>query len=80
METKLKDLLMDDWVIVMMMSASIFLGSIALFGFLWALKNGQFDDEDRYLNATKFDGEDELNDAYELEKKRKDLEKNYRPE
>ncbi|PHQ89454.1 MAG: cbb3-type cytochrome oxidase assembly protein CcoS [Sulfurimonas sp.] len=71
---------MDDWVIVMMMSASIFLGSIALFGFLWALKNGQFDDEDRYLNATKFDGEDELNDAYELEKKRKDLEKNYRPE
>ena len=80
METKLKDLLMDDWVIVMMMSASIFLGSIALFGFLWALKNGQFDDEDRYLNATKFDGEDELNDAYELEKKREDLEKNYRPE
>lgn len=71
---------MDDWVIVMMMSASIFLGSIALFGFLWAVKTGQFDDEERYLNATKFDGEDELNDAYELEKKRKELEKNYRPE
>ena len=71
---------MDDWVIVMMMSGSIFLGSIALFGFFWAVKNGQFDDEDKYLNATKYDGEDELNDAVRLEKKRKELEKNYRPE
>lgn len=71
---------MDDWVIVMMMSASIFLGVIALFGFLWAVKNGQFDDEDKFLNATKFDGEDELNDAIALEKKKKELEKNYRPE
>ena len=71
---------MDDWVIVMMMSASIFLGSIALFGFIWALKNGQFDDDKKFRNATKFDGEDELNDAVELERKRQELEKNYRPE
>ena len=71
---------MDDWIIVMMMSASIFLGSIALFGFLWAVKNGQFDDEDKFLNATKFDGEDELNDAVKLEKKKEEYKKNYRPE
>ncbi|MDQ7059588.1 MAG: cbb3-type cytochrome oxidase assembly protein CcoS [Sulfurimonas sp.] len=71
---------MDDWIIVMMMSVSIFLGSIALAGFFWAVKNGQFDDEDKFRNATKFDGEDELNDAYKLEKKREALEKNYRPE
>ena len=71
---------MDDWIIVMMMGVSIFLGSLALGAFLWAIKNGQFDDEDKFLNATKFDGEDELNDAYELEKKKEELKKNYRPE
>ncbi len=71
---------MDDWVIVMMMSVSIFLGSIALFGFIWALKNGQFDDDEKFRNATKYDGEDELNDAAELQRKREELKKNYRPE
>lgn len=71
---------MDSWVIVMMMTASISLGLIALFGFLWAVKNGQFDDEDKFLNATKYDGEDELNDAIALEKKKEDYKKNYRPE
>lgn len=71
---------MDDWIIVMMMSASIFLGLIALGGFLWAIKNGQFDNEDKFRNATKYDGEDELNDAYKLEKKKEELKKNYRPE
>lgn len=71
---------MDDITIIMMMSASIFLGSIALFGFLWAIKSGQFDDEDKFLNATKFDGEEELNDAAKLQRKKENLEKNYRPE
>ena len=71
---------MDDWVIVMMMSVSIFLGSLALFAFLWAVKNGQFDDSDKFLNATKFDGEDELNDAARLDRKKEELKKNYRPE
>ena len=71
---------MDSSIIVMMMSVSIFLGLIALFGFLWAVKNGQFDDEDKFLNASKYDGEDELNDAIALEKKKEDYKKNYRPE
>jgi cbb3-type cytochrome oxidase maturation protein len=71
---------MDTWVIVMMLGASIFLGAIALFAFLWAIKSGQFDDEEKFLNAAKFDGEDELNDAVNLEKKKEALKKNYRPE
>ena len=70
---------MDSWVIVMMMSVSIFLGSLALMAFLWAIKNGQFDDQDKMRNAVKFDGEDELNDAAELEKKQKKYKKDYRP-
>ena len=71
---------MDSWVITMMLGASIFLGAIALFAFLWAIKNGQFDDEEKFLNAAKFDGEDELNDAVKQEKKREELKKNYKPE
>ena len=71
---------MDDWVIAMMLGASIFLGAIALFAFLWAIKNGQFDDEEKFLNAVKFDSEEDLNDAVNIEKKREKLKKAYRPE
>jgi len=71
---------MDSWVITMMLGVSVFLGAIALFAFLWAIKNGQFDDEEKFLNATKFDGEDELNDAINLERKKEELKKNYKPE
>lgn len=71
---------MDSWIITMMLGASIFLGAIALFAFLWAIKSGQFDDEEKFLNAAKFDGEDELNDAIKQEQKREELKKNYRPE
>ncbi len=71
---------MDNWVIAMMLGASIFLGAIALFAFLWAIKNGQFDDEEKFLNAAKFDGEDELNDAVNQERKKEELKKNYKPE
>jgi cbb3-type cytochrome oxidase maturation protein len=72
---------MDNMVVAMMLGASLFLGSIALIAFLWAVKNGQFDDEEKFLNAVKFDSEDDLNDAADQEKKREDLKKKaYRPE
>lgn len=71
---------MDNWVIAMMLGVSIFLGALGLFAFLWAVKNGQFDDEERFLNGAKFDGEDELNDAISKEQKREELKKRYKPE
>lgn len=71
---------MSNSVITMMLGVSVLLGALALFAFLWAVKNGQFDDEEKFLNAAKFDGEDELNDAYKQEKKKKALKKDYRPE
>ena len=71
---------MDSWLIVMMLGGSIFLGGLALFAFLWAVKNGQFDDEEKFLNAVKYDGEDELNDAVNLERKKEKLKRGYRPE
>jgi len=72
---------MDNWVIVMMLSGSLFLGGIALFAFMWGVKNGQFDDEEKYLNATKFDTQEDLNDAIEKERKKEELRKKvYKPE
>lgn len=71
---------MDNWVVIMMLVVSLILGSLALFAFLWAVKNGQFDDEEKFLNAVKFDNEDDLNDAYEKEKKREELKKAYKAE
>lgn len=71
---------MDSWVIAMMLGASLVLGAIALFAFMWAIKSGQFDDEEKFLNASKFDGEDELNDAVKQEQKREELKRSYRPE
>ncbi len=71
---------MTSGIVIMMLSVSIFLGAIALFAFLWAVKNGQFDDEEKFLNGAKFDGTDELNDAANLQKKKEDLKNNYKPE
>ncbi len=71
---------MDNWVIVMMLGVSIFLGATGLIAFMWAVKNGQFDDEEKFLNAAKYDGEDELNDALKQEQKREELKKKYKPE
>jgi cbb3-type cytochrome oxidase maturation protein len=73
---------MDSWVIGMMLGVSVFLGSIALTALMWAIKKGQFDDQEKFLHGALFDDEDELNDAYKREEKRKESikKKEYRPE
>lgn len=67
-----------------MIGVSTFLGAIGLVGLLWGLKTGQFDDEKKFLDGVRHDGEDELRDAAVLEQKReqalkKHREQNYRP-
>ncbi|MFA6760791.1 MAG: cbb3-type cytochrome oxidase assembly protein CcoS [Sulfuricurvum sp.] len=64
---------MDSSVLVLMLSVSLFLGAIGVAGFMWAIKTGQFDDKEKFLNATKFDSEEDLNDAAKKESKK------YRP-
>ena len=74
---------MDSWVIVMMLGVSVFLGSLALLGIMWAIKTGQFDDKEKFLNQVQYDGEDELNDAQRQQEKKKAMKKKkeaYRPE
>jgi cbb3-type cytochrome oxidase maturation protein len=75
---------MSSGIIAVMIGVSTFLGLIGLFGLLWGLKTGQFDDEKKFLDGVRHDGEDELRDAAELQKKKEEAvkrhkEKNYRP-
>lgn len=59
----------------MMLGISLILGALALFGVIWAIKTGQFDDEEKMMNSVHFDGEEELNDAAEKDRRKKE----YRP-
>jgi len=75
---------MSSGIIAIMIGASTVLGLIGLFGLLWGLKTGQFDDEKKFLDGVRDDGVEELRDAVELENKRrkaikKQKEKSYRP-
>lgn len=73
---------MDPLIVAMMIGVSLFLGAIALVAFIWGIRTGQFDDENKMMNAMHYDSEDELNDAVKLEKKKAILKKKkeYRPE
>ncbi len=64
---------MSSGIVAMMLGASLFLGGIALVAFLWGLRSGQFDDEEKFLNAVKFDNEDDLQSAVEAQKKKEEL-------
>ena len=67
---------MDNGIVIMMIGISLLLGALALIGVMWAIKTGQFDDEDKMMNTVLEDGEDALNEAAEKERRKK----NYRPE
>ena len=69
---------MSGGVLAMMIAVSTLLGACGLFALLWGLKTKQFEDTKKFLDATQFDGEDALNDAYLMEKRRK--EKGYKSE
>ncbi|WP_345975146.1 cbb3-type cytochrome oxidase assembly protein CcoS [Sulfurimonas sp. HSL3-7] len=73
---------MDSWIIILMLGVSVFLGGLALFGIMWAIKSGQFDDKEKFLNQVQYDGEEELNAAAKQQAKKEALKKRkeYRPE
>ena len=61
---------MDGWIIAMMLTASTLLGAFGLWGLLWGIRNGQFDDHQKFLDGTQFDNEEALNDAVRMERKK----------
>ena len=77
---------MDNWLIVMMLTASTLLGAFGLWALLWGLKNGQFDDPKKFIDGALLDSEESLHDAIEMENRKKELkrkkekkEKSYSP-
>ncbi len=76
---------MSEGVVILMIGISTFLGAIGLLALIWAVKTGQFDDEAKFVDAARFDNEEDLQAAIRLEEKKKEREedkearKNYRP-
>ena len=73
---------MSSGIIAVMIGVSTFLGMLGLIALLWGVKTGQFDDENKFLNATKFDDEEALRDAAMMQDRREEMikkEKNYGP-
>ena len=64
---------MSSGIVAIMIGVSTFLGALGLWALLWGLRSGQFDDQKKFLDGAKFDGEDELNDAINMEKRKKEI-------
>jgi len=78
---------MSESIVILMISVSTFLGALGLGALLWGVKTGQFDDQSKFIDAARYDGEEELRDAVMMEEKKKarlkkkeeEKEKNYMP-
>ena len=66
---------MSESVVILMIGISTFLGALGLIGLLWAVKTGQFDDESKFIDATRYDNEEDLRDAVMMEEKKKQRKK-----
>ncbi len=75
---------MSDSIMAVMLGVSTLLGALGLIALLWGLKTGQFEDQSKFLDGARFDGEEELKDAVMMQKKREEAlkkrqKKDYRP-
>lgn len=66
---------MSENIMIMMIGVSTFLGALGLIALLWGVKTGQFDDKSKFIDATRFDNEEDLRDAAMMEEKKKKREK-----
>lgn len=60
---------MSSWVMFLMLGTSLCIGALGLVAFLWGLKNGQFDDKEKFMRGVLFDGIDDLNAAAKRDSK-----------
>ncbi len=58
-----------------MLSVSTLLGAFGLMAFIWGLKTGQFDDQEKMMNSVLFDNEEDLQRKVKMEEKRKNKKK-----
>ncbi len=71
---------MSESIVILMISVSTFLGALGLIALLWGVKTGQFDDQSKFIDAARYDGEEELRDAAMMESKKKAREKKKKEE
>ncbi len=71
---------MSESIVILMIGVSTFLGALGLIALLWGVKTGQFDDQSKFIDAARFDGEEELRDAVMMENKKKAREKKKKEE
>ena len=69
---------MSENIVILMIGVSTFLGAIGLIALLWAVRTGQFDDESKFIDATRFDNEEDLQDEAMMEEKKKAYKKAYK--
>ena len=67
--------MMDGWLIAMMIGASTLLGAFGLWGLMWGIKSGQFDDHQKFLDGAQCDSEEALQDAVMMEKQKEEAKK-----
>ena len=81
---------MSEGIVSLMIGISTFLGAIGLLALIWAVRTGQFDDHEKFIDAVHHDNEEDLKDAAQMEAKKKaykekirqerlEKENNYRP-
>jgi len=61
---------MSENIVILMIGVSTFLGALGLIALLWGVKTGQFDDQSKFIDAARFDGEEELRDAVMMQEKK----------
>lgn len=60
---------MNAGIIALMLGVSLVLGFFGLLAFVWGLKNGQFDDENKMMEGVLFDSPEDLNKVASAEDK-----------
>ncbi len=66
---------MSENIIIVMIGISTLLGATGLAALLWGVKTGQFDDQSKFIDAARFDNEEELRDAVMMDEKKKERQK-----
>jgi len=66
---------MSENIVILMIGVSTFLGALGLIALLWGVKTGQFDDQSKFIDAARYDGEEELRDAVMMEEKKNEQKK-----
>ena len=63
---------MSENIIILMIGVSTFLGALGLIALLWGVRTGQFDDQSKFIDAARYDGEEELRDAAMMQERKEE--------